>query len=535
MNFKIKNFKRKLLVLIFIFGLVLRLYKLGQIPPSLNWDETAAAYNAYTIFHWGKDEWGDTLPLVFTSFRDDKHPVHIYMTAPFIGILGSSNFTARLPAALFSSLGIILIFLLTKKLFKSDIVGLFAAFFLSISPYHIHYSRGLWEINFALFFFLLGLTLLFYGFEKTKLLYFAFASFGLSLYSYHSSKIVVPLLVLLLVVLYFKKLKTKGIHFYLSLGVFFLFIAGLVLEPRLLGLARVGQTGFSKELLANTWIYDKTKNERLGNLEVALKNLPSYFSADYLFIRGDQNPRGSVKVMGEFYKIDAVFLVVGVLSLLLLRSKAAFFILAWALLAPLPSALSSSTPNSTRALFMMGSLHIISAYGAATIIRLLKNRRLQIVGAFIIVAIVGYEFSGYIRYYFNEYPKKEAIEWQYGMKEIVEYINENPDYYKIYMDKIRQQPYIFFLFHSETPLPEFLETVKYEETKSKSYNTVFSYDRYQFGGWDFIESYPGYKILYVLEPSKYSGLRYIDDFEVVKLIKYPDNSDAFYLVTGYNE
>ncbi len=524
-----------LLGFIFVLGFILRVYKLDKIPPSLNWDEVAAGYNAYTIAHWGKDEWGETLPLVFTSFRDDKHPVHIYLTAPFVGIFGLNDFTVRFPAALFSSLSIILIFFLAKKFFQSNVVGLFAALFLSISPYHIHYSRGLWEVDFALFFFLLGLTLFFYGLEKYKFLYLAFASFGLSLYSYHSSKVVVPPLILLLIIFYFKKLREKGLHFFLSLGVFGLFILGLFLEPRLLGLARINQNSFSQKLLASTWVYDKTKNERLANFEIGLKNLPAYFSADYLFNRGDQNPRSSIKIMGEFYKIDTVFLVIGVLALVYLRTKSAFFILTWALLAPLPSALSSPTPNSTRALFMMGSLHLISAYGATTIVQLLKHKRLQILAALVILGVLGYEFFGFAKYYFIEYAKKDAIEWQYGLKEVVDYIETTPGYYKIYMDNVRQQPYIFFLFYSKTPLPKFLETVKYDETQSSSYNTVLSYDKYQFGGWDFVESYPSYKILYVVEPSKYSGLKYVNDFEVVKLVKYPNKSDAFFLVTGFDK
>jgi hypothetical protein len=73
---------------ILVLAVILRFYKLGQAPPSLSWDETAVGYNAWTILHWGKDEWGKTLPLVFKSFEDDKHPVHIYFTAPTVAFFG---------------------------------------------------------------------------------------------------------------------------------------------------------------------------------------------------------------------------------------------------------------------------------------------------------------------------------------------------------------------------------------------------------------------------------------------------------------
>jgi len=527
-----KILKYKFVILIFLFALFLRVYKLGTVPPSLNWDEAANGYNAYSIARWGKDEWGKRFPLVFTSFRDDKHPVAIYATVPFVGIFGLNNFTARFPAAFYSSLAVVLMFFLAKKIFKSDLAGYFSSFFLAVSPYHIHYSRGLWEVDFTLFFFLLGLTAFFYGLGKHKLLYLAFLSFGLSLYSYHSAKIVVPPIVLLLVVLYFSKLKEKGIHLILSFSIFLIFIIGLIIEPRLLGVARIEQNKIAPELLESTWVYKKTGNSTLASFEVALKRYPDYFSYEYLFVRGDQSPRTSVKSFGEFYKVDIIFLAMGLLGLIFFRSRVWFIIFAWLLLAPFPGAISASAPSSNRAMFMMGSMHLISAYGASFIIDRLKNRTTKVFLILLVIALLIPEFVSFVRYYFVQYPKKEAIEWQYGMKEIVEYVDKHPEYKRVYVDNIRQQPYIFFLFYTEQNVNKFLETVKYDEGQDRSFNTVASYGRYQFSDWDWVNSHPTRDYLYIIEPSKYSGLSFKYEFEVVKLVKYPDGGDAFYLVTG---
>src|SRR3989344_291800 len=151
-----KEVKVSLLVII-LLAAFLRVYKLDLVPPSLNWDEVDAGYNAYSIANWARDEWGQFLPLVFTSFRDDKHPVHIYLTAPIVKLFGLSDFTTRLSAAIVGLLSVCIIFYLARILFKNDLTALFAAIFLAVSPYHLHFSRGLWEINFALFFFMLGL------------------------------------------------------------------------------------------------------------------------------------------------------------------------------------------------------------------------------------------------------------------------------------------------------------------------------------------------------------------------------------------
>lgn len=102
---------------------------------------------------------GENLALGFASFRDDKRPVHIYITSMVFNFLGVSDFSARFSSALLGILLIPLFFLLGKLYFGSDLAGLFSAFAIAFSSYDIHYSRGLWEAHFALFFFVLGLVL----------------------------------------------------------------------------------------------------------------------------------------------------------------------------------------------------------------------------------------------------------------------------------------------------------------------------------------------------------------------------------------
>ncbi len=210
-----------LLLLITLLSSFLRIYKLDSVPPSLNWDEVAAGYNAYTIANWGADEWGNFLPLVFKSFGDDKHPVHIYTTAIFVKILGLSDFVVRLPSALLGVFSIVVIFYLSLILFKNKLTALLAALFLAVSPYHLQFSRGLWESNFALSFFLLGLLLFFLSFSKKKyFLILSYLCFGLSLFSYHSAKVVVPPVVMLLTAVNIKQLIKLSFNFYIGIFIF---------------------------------------------------------------------------------------------------------------------------------------------------------------------------------------------------------------------------------------------------------------------------------------------------------------------------
>lgn len=532
-----KYLKIAVLTLIVVVASFLRLYKLAEIPPSLNWDETAAGYNAYTIANWGADEYGRRFPITFRSFGDDKHPVHIYITSLFVKVFGLNEFTTRFSSALFGILTVVAIYFLVKKMFNSELAGVLSALFLAISPYHLQLSRGLWEANFALAFYVFGLMFFYTFLDKRKwMLPVSILCFGLSFFSYHSSKVLVPPTLILLTILYFKNI-TANKKVLIASGLVLLIFVGLTIkDPKILGFARVEQNKFQDVDIQKTLIYQKTKNEILGKAEIVFDSYKTYFYPKYLFVSGDINPRNSVNAFGQFYKIDAVLIFVGIISLILLRSKESLIITLWLFLAPLPGALTGGPQNAIRACFMLGVAIILSAFGAAKIITLIKKKVWYVGLSILILAPLFWEFGKYIKYYYTTYWQKNAIEWQYGMKQIVTYLKKNPDYVQVYMDKIRQQPYIFFLYYFKTPLPELLDTVKYDQSNSKSYNTIVSYDKYQFGGnWNIIDSYPNQGVLYIMTPSYYSGLKYINQFEVKKLIKYPNGNDAFYIVEGYQQ
>jgi 4-amino-4-deoxy-L-arabinose transferase-like glycosyltransferase len=519
-----KWLKWGLLIIIIALAAILRFYKLDQIPPALNWDEVAAGYNAYTIANWGADEFGNKFPIVFKSFGDDKHPVHIYITALAVKIFGLSDFSTRASSAGIGVLSVIVIYFLTREVLKSDLAAVFSALFLAVSPYAIHFSRGLWEANFALFFFMAGLAAFYIGIRKKSwLIPISFTLFGVSFFSYHSAKVVVPPTVLILSLIHFKKIVAqKRIIIWLIL-VALLFGGLIIKEPRILGFARMSQTQFSA-----------TETQKYGGIiPMYWNNYKKYFTYSYLFQVGDQSARGSVKVIGEFYKIDLVLSLIGIAALLLRRKwEAVILIFIWLALSPIPGAVSAIEPGATRGIFMIGPVILLSAFGASFLISSFRKKWLRMGTTAVILIFLSLEVTHYVNYYFTNYAGKDAIEWQYGMKQIVEFVKANPRYTTVYMDKIRQQPYIFFLFYLKTPLPELLKTVKYDQTEAKSYNTVVSFDKFHFGDWNIIDSYPTYGTLYIMTPSYYGGLRYLTQFTVDKLVKYPDKTDAFYTVSG---
>ncbi len=508
-----------LLFLILIFAGVLRFYKIDKSPPSLSWDEAAVGYNAWTILHWGKDEWGKTLPLSFKSFEDDKHPVHIYLTVPTVAIFGLNEIGVRVSSAIFGILNVLIVFFLAKKFFKSSWAGIIASFVLAISPYNIHFSRFNHELNFALFFFMLGITLLLKGIEKKNyLIILGLGSLGLDLLTYHSAKIVVPPILLLTIILHFKDLIKIKRYFLIGILAFSMFIGLLFVDPALFGGARFKQTSSPQE----------------RTMQAITTKYLKHFSYDFLFVRGDPNARLSSQT-GTFYKVDMAFLIIGLLALIwgIFKGKKEYLIiLAWALLAPIPAAITSEAPHVARAMFMTGSWHFVIVLGIYTAINVFKNRYIKIVISLALIGILGVSLTKCLQNYFGEYTERYAIEWQYGMKQVVEYVKSHSEYDEVYMTAERQEPYIFYLFYLKTPLPLYLKTVKYNGALSRSANTVAGYSKFHFGLWDTVESQPIPHILYIVTPSDYTGLRYRFSFDTVYVVKYPNGSDAFFLVTA---
>src|SRR3990167_9272644 len=109
--------KNKLvLVVILTIAAILRLWNLDTNPPHLYSDEAAIGYNAYSILKTGRDEHGEFLPIVFKSFGDWKPGLYVYLTVPFVAVLGLNEWAARLPGALSGVLAVLLVYLVVGEL-----------------------------------------------------------------------------------------------------------------------------------------------------------------------------------------------------------------------------------------------------------------------------------------------------------------------------------------------------------------------------------------------------------------------------------
>ncbi len=221
--------KRNLLLLlgILVIAIILRIYKLGEVPISLHGDEIGVGYNAYSLLRAGVDEYGKKWPLIL---RSDVPPGIYYFTIPFIGIFGLTNFAVRFPSVIIGIGGIVALYLLVIELLNTLPIGdpsyhaskvtqqlirsrqklaLLTALLLTTSPWHIQISRIAHDADYGLLLQMVAFILYLKFVQHKKLLYlYASAIFwGLSFYNYHSPRITTPLLMISLI--YFFRLYHK--------------------------------------------------------------------------------------------------------------------------------------------------------------------------------------------------------------------------------------------------------------------------------------------------------------------------------------
>jgi len=542
------------LILIVILAFALRVIAVDKFPAGFNADEAAIGYNAYSIIKTGKDEYGQILPLSFKSFGDYKPGLYFYFVIPFVAVLGLTEFSVRIPSVLLGTGMVWLIYLLARQIFKDRRVGMIAALFLAINPWAIYFSRGGWETNAATFFITLGVYLFIKGLSKNRYLFFSLLSFLISIYLYQSPRLVVPVLVLAFMGIYskevFKIIKTNWkkvlmsfiILFVLSLPVVFEFLTGGGSE-RFQGLSFLSDNGPSmrvNELRGEHSNPDGKLEKIIHNKYLAyginfLGHYLDHYSSDFLFVNGDPLIRNKTPETGQFYVIQSLFLITGLLMLIKFESKLKYLLVAWVLIAPLASSLTYQTPNAVRSLNMVIPLTLIMGYGFAGLFGILRKRPLQLFAGVILTLFLGFEFVHFQESYYIHSTKRYSLAWEYGFSEMVQKLSKYEGQFNhIIITDRYDQPYILLLFYKASLPDEFdkkYNPAKYQpqavlsERDKFNFGTVRSFDKYEFHGVTQDEIKKNPNALYVVTPEEAGK-----DVNIIDAVYFPDGEKAFVFV-----
>lgn len=539
--------KKYFFIGIIALSFILRFYLLGSNPPSLDWDEASIGYNAYSILNTAKDEYGNFLPLSFRSFDDYKPPVYIYFTVPSVALFELNEFAVRFPAAIFGVLSVVVTYFLTNEFFqywkqeKREKIALLASLFLALSPWHLQFSRAAFEGNIGMFFLILSLLLFFKALKKQWLYLFFCISFVLSMYSYHSFRLINPLILIILIMLFYKKI-IKQKFFYISL----LLITILVL-PIYASFIRPNGTGARLSMVT---IFDdpqilkassekvmeaKLKNDLVGQI---FNNRRFYFipkiaegyidhlQFNFLFITGDGGVQHHAYNMGMLYLWDAPFVIFGLYCLVKKIDKRVFLLLAILILGPVPASITSGTPQPIRAIAMIPAFQIVIAVGFVEFLKFLNRYRrvgISIISGIVILFIINILYYLYSYYFLT--PIKYGYFWQYGNKEAIQYAHSlEGNYDKIIMTYEYDQPYIYYLFYNKIDPSWYQKNWNYTK-KGEIYRFYRKIGKYEFRNIDYNMDKLSPKTLLIGTPKE------IPPGKTLKEIKFPDGGIAYRIVS----
>jgi hypothetical protein len=494
-----------LLLFIVIIALLLRVVQISNNPPSLSWDEVSIGYNAYSILKTGRDEHGKFLPVdAFVAYGDYKPPLAIYMSVPFVAVFGLNELAVRLPSAIFGTLTVFITFFLVKELFKkisfNNRLATLSTILLALSPWHINLSRAGFEANIALFFVVLGVWLVLSARSHPRRWIVAWLPFIASIYTFNSARYFSVFIGLALLISTYKYIRKNAREF--LIGIIIACIAVVPIVPHLL--SKEARLRFVEvNIFTDASIVTKS-NERTARAPENLVNkivnnrrvgyIRSYFvhffdnlEPNFLFIKGDGNPKFSIQDVGQLYIIEAPFLAIGIFAMLATYPSIAVFLLVWLISAIIPAAVARETPHALRILNSLPTWQIFIAYGITVAFLYINDHPIRkinfrIAYCLLLIALYLFSITYYLHNYYRHFPFEYSGEWQYGYGEAIALAKPLEDKYdKIQISDTIGRPYMYTLFYTRTDPNILFRTVDASFDAAGFYH-VFGFGKYRFGG-----------------------------------------------------
>ncbi len=542
---------------IFLVGLFLRFYRLGDIPVGLHRDEAFFGYNAYSILHTAKDMSGNFLPLHLQSFLFSPAG-YSYLSVPFIFLFDLSSFSVRFASALFGSLMVLLCYFLSLEIFANnrnkESIGLLSALCLAVSPWNINLARTATESTVVVFFITLATLIFIKGFKNKKfyLLFISFVFYFLTLFIYQAPRAFLPIFIP--VILVFSLTKIKEIKNNLKL--LFLFLCLIILPVVLIVFSnelslRIRTLSVFSNSHASSSIQEYISTDGISSVNTiftrvfhnkieaysaeVIKNYFKHFSYDFLFTDSGLPDRYRIPSMGIMYVFDLPLLLFGIWKIIGRKQKSELFLLIWIALAPIGSALTfDDIPNLQRTLIVFPALSMVIGVGAFYLISYLLNYRNT--GKYVLLGllfIVFYSFGFYIHQYYVHASAYNPWYRQDGYKQLVARVNNFlPGYSRAVITNRESAPSVFFLFYLKYS-PSKFQKESAMSNKNTSDSTsfdkfYFSEEECPFGSADIKPIVPPQKnVLYVNS----GNCKAPQNAKILDIIKRTDGSEAFEILS----
>ncbi len=457
-----------LLLLLLCIGFLVRLLYLGEYPSGLHQDEAFSGYESHSMLHHGTDSFGYTNPVYLTVWGSGMSVLQAVVSIPFFALLGTGVFSLRLGQALLSCASLVVFYLLLREISADKKLALLGLFALTISPWHIIAARWALDANYAIYFLLFGLFFFIKGIKNNRLWPISAVLYGLALYSYVMTYVVIPL-TLCVFGLYLIYTKTKFcIRYIVGAGaILFIFALPLILFMLV-------NWNLIPPIITDIISIPKLVSARLG--EITTHNIFNASTWSRIF----SILLNSYDRYALFYRFATPFIIVGfshcfwrfVLSIKHRR----FDYRGLLLLGFLSGVLFAATITDINT-YKMNAVHIYTALFLAYGLHLVLTKVKFKVVTLAIIAIFLLLFADFSRYYVTVYNDTMSVHHKDGVIEAVHYTKAQ-GFEEVYVDNSILYPHI--LFADETPPEEYRDTVVYENYPS-TFLVVNSFSNYVFG------------------------------------------------------
>lgn len=386
--------------------------RLSYAPIYLIHDEVKFSLQAQSIAASGRDLNGRFLPLYFAEpeFQAGRDPVMIYLTALALKAMPLSQSAVRVPTALLGVLNCVLMFIVARRLFKSDGLGLTAAALLALTPGHFIHSRMALSILYPLPFILAWLWCLnrFLETGSRGSLIGAGAWLGVSIYSYLGCVVMAPIYLAFTVGAI---LQRHGWHQWpRTVPAIAAFLVALVPAvawqiaypdrfTELLNGYRVPGSG-------DTLGASLAGILRPDGLRIRIDLFWSFFSPSFLFIAGDSSVINSTRAIGFFPIVFAVLIPVGLAQMARGRGWPVSLVVAGGFFTAPVAAVLSGELETNRVLYVLPFGALLATYGVERLLAT-NSRGLRWAAATLIITIP-IQFAGFYSDYMGGYRARSS-------------------------------------------------------------------------------------------------------------------------------
>lgn len=398
-----------LAVIIITVAAEVRLFRLGSVPPPLA-DEVFAATDIRSLLETGRHFTGAAPGLLSWIVPAlDGRLLLAQMVEPTVPSL-------RVVSALFGIGTVGLVMILGREL-RRPLIGLVAAGFLAVMPWHIYLSRIAFPASEYLFFTLLAALLLLAALRKRSLAMAlgAGAAAAASVYLYPVALFTTPALLAAVVVVRRSDARRFGFLNYLIASEVGLYLLLPYAFSRLRASDEVAtevNAVISAKLLWHQGLpFTSVVSRFVGNWS-------SYFDPRFLFSSGDPNVAHSTQRVGQVGWAIATFACVGIVAAVARRRPLDRLLALWTILFPIGSAMTAMDARGNAVRGVIGALvwALWAAVGAGELANLARRRMAVVVAAGVLA--VGVQMLLFLPDYFGSYGRRNASVFEVGYHQV---------------------------------------------------------------------------------------------------------------------